>query len=247
MLISHVIPFFHKSQIFRQLLPLSDCFKLDTSELVLVLDDPDEERDVLEIVQAHPEIKFRVIVNDWKHEWRPPCIAINVGLRYAEAPHVIVHSPETMIVLPHRNYLVELLGRDWRTMYSGILWNVGDIQPEDNEDLVRMKMMVAVATRRPAYSGFLLVHKYSLETICGYDESRTAWGPDDDDVRLRLMQIGTKYLHDPNIRVFHSWHDDVDRSYVKGSEPDKNLVVLHGQRDTWGKAFHRVTWDWRKL
>lgn len=246
MLISHVIPFFHKAQIFRQLVPMSDCYRQETSELVLVLDDPGEERDVLDVVKAHPEIKFRVIVNDRAHEWRPPCIPINVGIRHAEAPHVLIHSPETIITLPHGNYLVELLGQDWRAMYAGIIWTVSGIQPEDGPSVIRSKMAVAVATQRPAYSGFLLVHKYELRQICGYDESRTAWGRDDDDIRLRLMQIGTKYIHDPNIRVFHSHHDGVDRTYSEACEWEGNPVVLNSQRDTWGKAFHRVTWDWRK-
>ncbi len=50
-------------------------------ELVLVLDEPGDEAEVLALLDRSPLLQARVIVNAVANPWRAPAAAINVGIR----------------------------------------------------------------------------------------------------------------------------------------------------------------------
>lgn len=247
MQLSYILPFYRKAKAFRKMLPLNDCFKVKDVEVVLALDEPTEEREILGIVAANPDIKFRVIVNDWEHTWRPPCMAYNVGIRHALADHVVLTEPECAVVMPSADLPLQLVRQDFRMCYAGILWDEYDIADGDSVELMRQKLTVCEAINKVWMwgHGFLLAPKIALERICGFDESRDVYGLDDDDVRIRLSRLGYKCTIDGRIKVFHSSHTDTNRhGNAKQSGPE---IALTQQQESWGKAYNRVAYSWDKL
>jgi hypothetical protein len=247
MIVSYILPLYKKASLFRMMLPHSACYRSPSAEVVCVVDDPGDEGEVLEIVKACPEVKFRVVVNDWEHAWRPPCIAYNVGVRNTLADHVVFCDPESAIVLPHPTYLERLIVRDYRMCYAGITWNVHDFGEKDASDVIELKLQVSEATSGPWWFtyGLLLVPKIAVERIRGFDESRATYGFDDTDIRIRLCRLGYRCTVDGRIKVFHAAHkNDVDRTAQQvGPGPD---IALHAQEQSWGRCYSRIAWDWNK-
>ena len=246
--ISFILPCFRRAAWLRAALPLNEHYRSPDVEVILVLDEPSEEKEVMAIVRDNPGIRFKVIINDWQHAWRPPCIPINVGVRHAVASHIAILSPETMLWMPHPCYLQYLLSKDWRPVYGGVLWHVTDAEPTDGQDLMRGKLCAAEAMRAPSALGFgfILCQRLSFERICGMDEMRAYYGGDDDDLRQRLVMTGHQMMIDPNIRIFHPTHEaGVSRDLPK--DESKPTRVMYHQRETWGRAFSRKIWDWSKL
>ena len=246
MLISYILPFYHKADWFRMSLPMNLCFRTPAAEVICVLDDPADEEPVLQIVRDTPDVRFKVIVNDWEHPWRPPCIPINVGIRQALSPHVVIVSPESIISLPFPAYLESAIGKNWRDMIGGLLWNVSDIETKDTPDLLRMKIVREEVAQlpKPHGLGFLLCQRHALESIHGLNESLAEFGGEDSELRARLMRYGQRMTIDPCVRIFHPWHES--GSNRDGHAPGGPSVVISGQKETWGTAFNRTVWDWSK-
>lgn len=246
--VSYILPFFHKADLFRMMLPVNDCFRAEGVEVVLVLDEPSDEKAVMELVTANSgDINFRVVVNDEAHDWRPPCIAYNVGIRHALADHVILTDPESAIVMPRADYPKVLIERDYRLCYGGICWKEEDFKVGDQPALIQQKVQVCEAMR-PVWlcgHGFLLAPKLALERICGFDESRTTYGLDDDDIRVRLVRLGYPMVLDGRIKVFHTMHPDTERTESRDL-PGPNIALTQ-QRESWGRRFNRVAYDWQKI
>lgn len=245
--LSFILPFYQKFKLFRMAMQFNWCFEAEGVEVICVLDDPRDEPPLIEFIKSRPKVNFRVIVNDWEHDWRPPCSAINVGIRHAEANHVAIMSPETIICLPRPDHLSELLRVDWRDSRCGVLWHTPDLNPEEPYQVTYSKLQRAEVTIRPevAGAGLLLCQKYALEQVHGFNESRLKYGGDDDEIRSRLVRYGIRMSVEPTIKLFHPWHDT--RTTRTRNNEDTSQVVLEWQRDSWGKEFSRVAWDWRRV
>lgn len=48
---------------------------------------------MLALLAQHSKVRWKVVVNDEPHPWRPPHRAINVGLRDATGHYVLEASP----------------------------------------------------------------------------------------------------------------------------------------------------------
>lgn len=243
--ISYVLPCFKRARWLRMALRFNSFYRCPGAEVVLVLDEPTEELPILQIVKDNPEIKFKVVVNDWPHPWRPPCMAINVGVRHASAPHICILSPETLVNIPSVNYFESLLSLDWRATYAGLLWAFTDANPDDDAALIASKLMACknCSSPRNIGFGFLLCQKYLFEQVRGMDERRIHYGGDDDDIRIRMCRMAGKMVIDPFIEVFHPTHDE-DMARALPQDPMPKSVVLYHQDDTWGRAFNRVAYSW---
>lgn len=245
--ISFVLPCYKRANLLRQVLPLNEVYECPDVEVILVLDEPSEEKAILEIVKAHRQINFRVIVNDKEHDWRPPSVPINVGIRRALAAHVAIVSPETAIVLPRRDYLQSLLADDYRAAYVGLCWPVPDMPAGEKLRDSKTRMIATEATQ-PALAwgfGFRLYPKESLSKLCGLNESLTGYGGDDFDIAMRISRLGVKTIVDGNIKLFTLWHTAPRSAHGSREMPSTN-VVIEGQRHSWGTEFSRCAWDWTR-
>lgn len=245
--ISFVLPCFKRAAWLRMSLPLNHLYRRPDVEVILVLDEPSEEQKILDIVKANTDIKFKVLVNDWTHPWRPPCMAINVGVRHAIAPHICILSPETIVSIPEPGYLQTLLQQDWRPVYGGILWTVPDGDPLDTPNLVLGKMQNAEAYWAPSQLGygFIMCQRHAFEGIAGMDESRIYYGGDDNDLRYRLARSGLRTIIDPCIKLFHPLH----KAEANREQPRDAYypgVVLQPQKETWGMAYNRILFSWEQ-
>lgn len=244
MTLSLILPFFHKSLWFEAAFPLTDCYRAPDTEVVCVLDAPNDEWRVMRLVKANPNVKFKVLVNDVPHPWRPPCIPLNVGIRHASGDYVALFSPESIIRLPTHDYLVWWQSQN---ITGGLLWHDVPIEPSDPVSVNALSIATCLH-HHPFFwfgYGFLMCPKAALEEICGYDESRTGYGGDDNDLRARLLDTGRKMVIDPEIKIFHPKHS----SLAKRSWPNAPLAktdVKAKQGETWGKTKFRVAHDWTK-
>jgi hypothetical protein len=247
MTLSYILPFYKKADLFRMVLPLNDCFRHPDAEVICVLDDPSDEVSVLETVKANPDIKFRVIVNDWEHPWRPPCIPYNVGVRYAESDHIVLSDPESVISLPRPDYLQAQTKLDYRLCFAGVCWYGDDFRPGDSPGLVRHKIQVTEASRQAWLWGYglFLCPKIAYDRICGFDEQRTRYGLDDNEIRARVTRFGYRCVVDGSIKIFHAGHPNDSRSNYDRDDPNPHIVLCE-QREFWGQAFKRIAYDWKQ-
>lgn len=245
--ISFVLPCYKRAAMLRQMLPLNEAYECPDVEVILVLDEPSEEKEIVEIVKAHRTIKFRVLVNDQAHDWRPPSVPINVGVRRALAPHIVIIAPEAALVLPRRDYLQGLLAEDHRSAYLGLCWPVPDM-PEGEKIRDSKARLIAIEAAQPALGlgcGFRLYPKAAFVRIGGFNEALTGYGGDDFDIGLRMARFGVRAIVDGNIKVFTMWHGAPRVPHGDREMPSTN-IVLESQLHSWGTAFSRCAWDWAR-
>lgn len=237
-MISFLLPFYEKLELFRLSLPHNVLPFTDNAEVVLALDEPSEEKGVLEIVRQYANVRFTVVVNDMPHSWRPPCKAINAAARHAVGKKLIVISPETILRLPSHNYLQSCGVQPT----LALLWNVEMQQLDGN--ILALRLMDYHRQWAPANFGygFIMVPTWAFEAVRGYDEARSGVSGDDSDFRIRLMRFGMKFTVDPEIHAFHIWHPHPGRT--SQFAPPRTESVLYDQRD-WGQSFRRVAYSWR--
>lgn len=240
-MISFVLPFYRKFAWFLETFPLN-LMHFKNNEVVCVLDEPSEEVPMVRFAEQHKEVNLRVIVNDTNHPWRPPCIPYNVGIWNSRGTHIVLFDAESVLTLPCLGYLESLIVDGHEKAYGGLVWHV-DTWQHSPVGLLRACARTE-ATSDPCFwgYGFMLCPKPALETVCGYDESRTVYGHDDDDIRMRLTRSGLIFQIDPLIKAFHLWHDNPMKRSDKVQPRSPNVVLAH-QRDTWGRAYSRIAYD----
>lgn len=237
-LLSFIVPFYRKLSWLKAVMPRNRCFQSEAVEVVLVLDEPTQEREVVEFVQAQ-SVRVRVVVNDHDHDWRPPCAAINVGLRHARGRYVAIVSPESYLLVEPGYLEQRLAGLPERMFLTGLLWHGVGIEPEYPLELVE------AYTRQHGWVsdiyGFKCCAKALLMEAGGYDERRRLYGGDDDDVYVRLC-AKAKWMCDPNIRVVHPYHNSTHRDQI-GREP----YAKHLDFEPFGRQFSRVAFDYANV
>lgn len=238
-LISFVLPFYRKLEWLRTVFPRNACFQSPQVEVVLVLDEPSQATEVLAFVREQP-VRLRVIVNDHDHPWRPPCAALNVGLRHAHGVYIVVLSPESYLLV-EPDYLVQKLATlPERFLLTGQLWQGLGITPEHTLEQVQ-----AYVERHSPVSdiyGFYCCAKQQIIEAGGYDEGRRRYGGDDDDLRHRLHVNGAVPVADTRIRVVHPYHDHAPRESEQAPEPW--TVTSRLDFTPFGHQFSRVAFDY---
>jgi hypothetical protein len=244
---SYILPFYHKIRLFKLTFPANLCFAQPDAEVVCVLDEPSDEKEMLEFIEKNQQVKFRVVVNDKIHNWRPPCIPYNVGIRNAVGNHVVLTDPEVLLGFPRPNYLSARVWWSEFRMLAGLVWHVSEFTTVDTPEVLHRRVMTEQAIAPPCMWGYgaIVVPKRHMETICGFDESRTVYGMDDNDIRYRLTRFGVTAEIDPFFRSFHMYHPNPMNRRDKFENPSMN-VVLQEQSTTWGKEYGRISYDWNR-
>ncbi len=86
--ISIILPFYKKLKEFKKVLPKNlKYFQRNGIELIIVLDTPEEEQELVNFLDEFPFLNSKVIVNRIHHEWRNPAKVLNVGIRHAGRKH----------------------------------------------------------------------------------------------------------------------------------------------------------------
>ena len=238
-MISYLLPWYKKLDWFRLSLPHNAQVFSTNAEVVIAMDDPGEEKGLIDLVRQWPSIRFVVVVNDEAHDWRPPCKAINVALRNSTYRQVVIMSPESILCLPFSDFLTTRIAPHVTT---GLLWNVEMLNPDGPVIADKLRCFQDLWAPANFGYGFIMAPAWVIEAVRGYDESRTSRNGDDDNIRLRLLRHGMPLVVDPDIRIFHPWHYS-ERSTDR--DPTNAQPILENRE--WGRDFNRIAWDWKNI
>ena len=167
--VSVVMPFYKRIEFFRKALASNAQWLTRYNiEVVLVLDEPTQQQEVLALLAEYPKIKWRMLVNENDHEWRNPAKAINVGIRHAKGDYIMVCSPESVFVNDAPYAFLDDV-RD-NSFSVGMVKFLSDTQRLD--------------TGSPLiWYGSIFAKKSHFEAVNGYDENLIGWGNDDNSLR----------------------------------------------------------------
>jgi len=176
--ISVILPFYKKLKEFKKVLPKNlPCFQRNGMELLIVLDTPEEEKELVEYLMEFPFLNATVIINKKHHEWRNPSKALNVGIRHASRKYIFVASPET-------EYLTDIIYQlRYILHYHPGSYAIGQVAFLDFNTSASLE---TIHDLELLPYGSLMVEKKYLEEVKGYAEKITGWGGDDDNIRARL-------------------------------------------------------------
>ncbi len=172
-------------------------------ELILSIDDPFETDELIDYLDnktksCSPNFAIIAFLNENSHAWRCPSSAINVGIKHARYPKILVMSPET-VALPHS---IEQISAhcDKNSFSFGIIKHISKKELEMRADNLTESYQNVLSPLLP--HGSICFYKSQAELIGGYDESFIEWGGDDDDFRERLIKAGfrkkptfAKFMH----------------------------------------------------
>lgn len=249
--LSVVLPYYKRIKTFKQSLCVNYLKLMSapgrSTEVVLVLDEPTEESDVLELVSQYKQISWRVLINRRDHPWRNPSVAINVGIRHAKGAFVLIMSPECLYV----------------TNVPAILFNAAHSISNSfavgqarfcHRQIIEEKGLAQAyeAKKNQIYYGSICIPRSALESIRGYDESNKTWGGDDDNLRSRLVLSGLEKKCIANAKVIHPVDSDEDRGQVRDilrtktwDERQACLFPLNAiaNGEDWGKEFDEIIYE----
>lgn len=235
MLISIVIPYFKKLDLFKIALNYNyRFFAGQDREVVLVLDEPSEEKGVLELIKIYSAVNWRVLVNRQKHEWRSPTKAINVGIRHATGEWVFVCSPESVLT---DNLPIKLI----RSCAKHDGYACGRVSfcklHEDNS-------WTSVGELMPY--GSIAAQRKNLIKVYGYSEDLQGWGGDDDLLRRKLDLIGVPAFYPENCVLFHLERNPESRPAKRASAYNYNELANPQIKvnNNWGLDFREVIFDY---
>lgn len=259
MLLSIVIPFYKKLDEFKRILPHNArFFRKEEYEVVLVVDSPSSKEQILDLIALYPEIKWRVLYNSQDHAWRPPTIAINVGIKNALGEHILVVSPESAfwtdvpeVLLAEAQKGNIAVGRLYCQTFDYLDQRMQAYGPDFSDGMLKNPPPRDFSK---LFYGSICVKKSHLEAVHGYDESLTKWGGDDDNVRARMVLNGVQLVKCPNAKVVHfSFNpriEDIERIRVPQTDEEiwsiGNPKVAVTNPDGWGNSYNEVIYDWAK-
>ena len=251
--LSIILPWYRKLAEFQYALTFNaEAWQRPDLEVILVLDEPSEEIPLVALLKGYPDIRWKVIVNDQFHPWRPPCKAINVGIRHAKGRFVLVASPESA-------YVGEIPEAVLRTLdavpHAVVIGRVGFAslrelhEVPDLKILFRQKAPALVDTQ--SYYGSMAVAREAIEAIGGYDETFTSWGGDDDNLRVRLEMAGHPLVGCPDLQLVHLSVEErpsplnphIPSNSREGAMRCAPSQAISSHPLAWGQCFSRVALD----
>ncbi|CAG0974218.1 hypothetical protein BURK1_01388 [Burkholderiales bacterium] len=251
-ILSVILPFYRKLAEFERVLPLNaPWLARDGLEVVVAMDDASDEPGLLELVRRWPSIRWNVVVNDTPHAWRPPCRAINVGLRHAEGTYVFVASPESAFAGDAPGIALDAV----KDFPGGVaIGRVAFARFADLADPPDVAQAFDALARRPeampVHYGSICGPRAAFERIRGYDESLSGWGADDDNLRIRLELDGATLLACDRMRLLHLSFDERPDARNTVLERDPGLALakcspaaaIANREGAWGESFSRVAY-----
>lgn len=234
--LSIVMPFYKRFDVLSKTLDRNARCYGTHIELVLVMDEPSQEHEVLKLAQEWKSFHWKVIINRNDHDWRNPSKAINVGIKQASCPFILVTSPETVWITDVPNQL--FIEAQKRTNH----FHFGEIAFCDPKMVSTLEQF---RTLRRMSCGSLCTAKENLERVRGYDESLIGWGADDDNVRARLSLSKTWGMCHHHVALIHPPMVEKHRIYSKDTASRINKIVrpdtFEANKDTdWGVDFNEV-------
>ena len=225
-----ILPFYKKLSVFKEVLHLNaPYFARAGIEVIIVMDEPSEEAELIAFLKSYPQIQWRLIVNDKPHPWRNPAKTINVGIRHARKSKILVMSPESRMLTDVIKILSKKADERRRIFTTGLV-------------------QIEHTSRGWLPYGSICAPRAAFELIRGYDEAYTEWGADDDDVRMRLTYAGYRELRLLRARLLHT--EAKPRPIKQLSESSRHILEANQEQkrvvtnsDDWGRDFSRIAYE----
>lgn len=241
--VSIVMPFYKKIDEFKKVLPLN-ASKLERNgiEVIIVMDEPSQLEDLLELTRKFPFINWKIIVNYLDHPWRNPSKAINVGIRHSSKKYVMVCSPESIMATD-----VIYILRESFELYSIPHYSIGKVVFSNDISL----SLEDILKKKSIPYGSIMALKDDLVAITGYDETLIKWGGDDNNLRARLKMNGVQELMISNAFMLH-YDNNVPRQHIPSNLTSDLVLYRHifypdcvkVNSENWGTDFNNVVYDW---
>jgi hypothetical protein len=257
--LSIILPFYKKINEFKRVLPRNaKYFERNGIEVIIVIDEPTEQQELLNYIKHYPFINWKIMVNEKEHSWRNPAKVINVGIRNSTKEYIMVMSPESEII----NDSISLLRKTLH--YYPDHFAIGRVICLDLDTIVNQKI---IDQHLSFQYGSIMVRKEHFLKINGYSEVYTEWGGEDTNLRARLELNGIKKYYCEDAVLVH--REDFNKA-AKRKTFDK---TLHKERpyglvgtdkeskdylkeiwcpennitndDEWGKDFEKIIYDYK--
>lgn len=241
--VSVILPFYKKLQDFKRILPLNArYFQRNGIEVIIVMDDPEDEENLVSFIKQYPLINWRVIINRQPHPWRNPAKAINVGIRAATKDYIMVCSPESMFQ-SDVIFMLRYVAENYQDCFT-----IGKVAFRSHNTVQN-----ALLESFLLY-GSLMVNRKHLEQVSGYSENFEQWGGEDDNLRAKLEYIGLKKILVNEAILVH--YEDKTNGHNDRSKQSKSLPLnikkkayipdLNDYQNTiWGTDFSEIIYDYR--
>lgn len=241
--LSVIIPFYKRLDVFKKVLPVNaQYFQRNGIEVIISLDSPDEELELIKLIKEYPFINWKIIVNDIAHDPRNPAPVLNVAIRHATKKYILVSDPEvefyTDVILQLRD-LLENYPHHYAT---------GTVAFIEEDDILTVDYIERLWFLN---YGSIMVRKEYLEKIRGYDETFSVWGGEDDNIRKRLDLINIKKLHVPAAKSLHRekklrLKERLDKTHNFSPKALKAIYYPNEpitNSDDWGGEFGRLSYN----
>jgi len=268
--LSIVLPFYRKLAEFERVAVLNAPYWARPGiEVVIALDDGAEEAPLLRLLQRFPAVCWTLLVNDRPHAWRPPCRAINAGVRHSAGRFVLVHSPESAYVGDAPALALHAAMSQPRAVALGRVGFArfdeldghepppgrsegGSHRSASARRYPNEPLQALFAARVPeapylrTFYGSLCCAREAFDAVGGYDESFEEWGGDDDDFRVRLEMAGRQLLACTALRLLHLSFEARDGGERFDADVDWQRCTPAAARangpheDGWGRDFSRI-------
>lgn len=124
--------------------------------------------------------------------------ALNIGVRNARYPHIIISSPEVMPLTPVLEQLEKLLG-------SNVVCQVFD--EKENGDRSWSLVNRRYRSRTPGYYFLAMFNKKDIEKINGWDEEfMKGYAYEDADFGNRWVRANLPFMVRDDIQAVHQYH-----------------------------------------
>jgi len=203
--VSVILPFYKKYNDFVRVLPRNAAyFSRPGIEVLIVMDESSEEKQVLAYIKQYPRINWVVIVNDKDHEWRNPSKTLNVGIKHASKKYILIVSPESEM----RTDIIRQFTRQIENNRSYCIGLVHFLDYSETRFFIN----------GPPY-GSIMASRDNLVKIGGYDESFDKWGGEDDNLRSRLKMLGVRETLLLEAHLIHREENRAKRTPIKLGHP----------------------------
>jgi hypothetical protein len=253
--LSVVMPFYRKLAEFERVAAHNAPFWARPGiEVVIALDEPSEEEGLRRLLDRFAQVRWKLLVNDRPHEWRPPCRAINVGVRHSTGRFVFVHSPESAYVGDAPAVALHAAMAGERHVAIGRVgfarFDALDAAGGRVEAVFAQQVPEALYLR--TFYGSLCCARAAFDAVGGYDERCDVWGGDDDDFRVRLEMAGWQLQACAALKLLHLSFEP--RNGGERFDPDNDWrrctpgtlranLAVDGREDAWGHDFDRLARD----
>lgn len=246
--LSIVMPFYKRLDEFKRVFPpKAKYYQRNGIEVVIVADEPTEQKGLLDYIRTYPFINWKVVVNEEDHAWRNPAKAFNVGIRQATKQYVMIMDPElefyTDVI-----YLLRQKLASYPEHYA-----IGQVLFMDIREEIDGQTLDKHRHELIPY-GSIMARKDYFEQIGGFSEHYTKWGGEDDHLRKRLELAGIHRLFFPEAVLIHredyslrTLSRNEQRARIPREVLSEMLLPVHTRvnNDDWGRDFDTVVYDWK--